>query len=281
MKNLYSLWILVLLWGCTSPRYVYTPSAINNPFLTEKGDGEIQAAYSTSASDAESGSSGSSVNGLDLMGSYAVANNFGIQAHYYYRGEKDSYTLSWPNEGLDGTIKYNRNEFELGIGGFVPLDKSKSIIFSGWAGVGFGGTAMNESNVPNGGSGSFRTGNFDYKTTRLYFQPSFNFIVSEYFKCGIVARVSSMRFSNVSTNFNQIDLIDRQLDNLGENNLTLVDAGYNLSFGFRGMKNMLFTHQLSFAGSSGGYYDIRPLNFSFGVCYVIKPKAGGDNNTGK
>jgi hypothetical protein len=267
MKKLAYFLCISLVWGCTSPRYVYTPSAVNNPFLTEKGDGEINAMYSTSASEGESGSNGSSINGLDLMGSYALFNNFGIQGHYFYRGEKDDYTLSWPNdEAPDGSVTYKRNEFELGMGGFVPLDKSKSVIFSAWAGAGFGGTGITED----------RFGKFDYKTTRLFFQPSFNFIVSEHFKAGIVAKFNSIRFSNITTSFTQLELADRVLDNLEGNKISVYEGGYNISFGFRGFNNILFTHQLTFCGSSG-YYDIRPLNFSFGLSYVFKPL----KNTGK
>lgn len=263
---------LALLCGCSSPRYVFTPSAVNNPFLTEKGDGEIHAMYSTSASEGGSGSNGSSVNGLDLMGSYAILKNFGIQGHYFYRGEKDNYSLSWPNESLDGTVKYNRNELELGFGGFVPLDKSRSIIFSGWAGVGFGGTAMDESGVSSGNGNGLRNANFDYKTTRLFFQPSFNFIVSDYFKVGVVAKFNSIRFSDVTTDFNELQLLDRVLDKLDGNNISVYEGGYNLSFGFRGMKNLLFTHQFTLSGGSTNYYDMRPLNFSLGISYTIRPK---------
>jgi hypothetical protein len=273
MKSIACIVGIALCWSCTSPRYVYTPSAVNNPFLTEKGDGEINAMYSTSTSDGESGTTGSSVNGLDLMGSYALSNHFGVQAHYFYRGEKDTYSLSWPNENLDGTLKYKRNEFELGLGGFLPLDKSKSAIFTVWAGAGFGGSKMDESGVTVNGGG--KAGYFDYKTTRLFFQPSFNFIVSEHFKAGIVAKFSSIRFSSVNTSFNGLELVDRALDNLEDNHMSVTEAGYNISFGFKGFKNVLFTHQLTFAGSSG-YYDIRPLNFSIGVSYVFKPLRADD-----
>jgi hypothetical protein len=263
---------IALCWSCTSPRYVYTPSAVNNPFLTEKGDGEINAMYSTSTSN---GSSGSNINGLDLMGSYALSNNFGVQAHYFYRGEKDTYSNSWSNATIDGNIHYNRNEFELGLGGFFPLDKSKSIIFAAWAGAGFGGTNMNESRVPIEGGTGFKTGNFDYKSTRLYFQPSFNFIVSEHFKAGIVGKFNSISFSNISTNFDGFELADRTLDKLEDHHISVIEAGYNISFGFRSFNHVLFTHQLTFAGTHQNY-DIRPLNFSLGISYVFKPlKAGG------
>ncbi len=274
MKNLPCFLCVALFWACTSPRYVYTPSAVNNPFLTAKGDGEIHAMYSTSAASGESGSSGSSINGLDLMGSYALSDHFAIQGHYFFRGEKDSYTLSWPYEGLDGTVKCKRNEVQLGLGGFIPLGVGKTVVFSGWAGVGFGGTSMDEfRGSGNGSAGDL--GFFDYKTTRLYFQPSINFIVSEYFKAGFVTKINSIKFSGVNTSFNPTQIIERVLDNLNGNSISVFEAGYNLSFGFRGMNNVLFTNQLTFCGSSG-YYDIRPLNFSLGLCIVLKPKPKGD-----
>jgi hypothetical protein len=270
MKKLTFFFCIALIWGCTSPRYVYTPSAVNNPFLTEKGDGEINAMYSTSASDASSGSENSSINGLDLMGSYALADNFGIQAHYFFRGEKDIYSLSWPDNELEGTIEHRRNEFELGIGGFVPLEKSKTVVLAGWAGVGFGGTGMDEFSALQGGGSGGKTGSVDYKTTRLFFQPSINFIVSEHFKAGLVAKFNSIRFSDVHSTFTEDGLRERYLNNLDGSKISVFEAGYNISFGFRGFRNVLFTHQLTFAGSSG-YYDIRPLNFSIGVSYVFKP----------
>jgi hypothetical protein len=277
MKNIFGIICIALIWGCTSPRYVYTPSAVNNPFLREKGEGEINAMYSTSTSNGENGGGNSNVNGVDLMGSYVLTNNFGLQAHYFYRDEKDVYSLSWPNETLDGTIKYNRNELEFGIGGFVPLEMSKSIILSGWAGVGFGSTDMDESSQLSAGASGEKIGALHYKTTRLFFQPSVNFVVSDLFKAGLVSKFSSLGFKDVSTDFNELELMERYLEKLEGNNISLWEAGYNISFGFRGFKNVLFTHQLTFAGSSNDYYDLRPLNFSIGLSYVFKPKQSKKN----
>lgn len=228
--------------------------------------------YSTSGSESTSGTENGSVNGLDLMGSYALTNNFGLQAHYFYRGEKDVFSVSWPEEALDGTVKYKRNELELGIGGFVPLEMSKTIVLSGWAGVGFGGTDMDEYAQLQGGVSGGKMGAFNYKTTRFFFQPSVNFIVSDLFKAGLVSKFSSIGFKDISTDFNEAELIERYLQNLGGKNINVWEAGYNLSFGFRGLNHVLFTHQFTFAGSSNDYYDLRPLNFSIGLSYLFKPK---------
>jgi hypothetical protein len=118
--------IIYIFTSCSTPRYIYSPSAHNVPVLTQKGDNKIGAVYSTNVTGEETKDGYATDNrsrGIDVQGAVAITGNWAIQASHFYRWEKSE-------GGPDSLqVKYQRNLNELGIGYFMPLNSKKNVFF--------------------------------------------------------------------------------------------------------------------------------------------------------
>jgi hypothetical protein len=260
--------LVILITSCSTPRYVYSPVSVNTPVFQDKGQGSASASYGSSRvlpGNADRGPA----NGGDFMGAYAFHKNFGIQGQYSFRNERDKFFLknefivSIPDSAGTSTIRYNRTQGELGLGGFLPLNRQKNILLNLWAGFGIGNTRMNEDNEV---AGINYQRQFDFRTFRSFWQPQISFAPSPYFQLSYFFKFSRIKFTNVQTNFSEAELIPRRLQALENTVIPVTEGGYSMVFGFRGMKAFRIFHQLSFAGSHG-IRSIRGANISLGLQY--------------
>lgn len=128
--------VLLCIYSCYTPRYVYSPSAHNVPVLTKKGDSKLSANYSSNLSFGRMPGNGLKNNyGYDLQGAYAITENIAIQSSYYSRHEKNEGSFS--NNRDSSIIRYDRHLYEFGVGYFRHLDTGH-LIFQVFGGVGFG-----------------------------------------------------------------------------------------------------------------------------------------------
>jgi hypothetical protein len=254
-----------LLGACRTPRYVYTPNTVNVPVFNQKGQGMAQASYGSSKINNTSGHA----RGGDFLGAYSFHKHLGVQGRYSFRNEKDQYVLKnefvlpVPDSFGTSSVSYKRHEAELGAGGFLPLNRSKSIVMHVWGGMGTGSTDMKEQNEV---AGINYQRNLRYNTFRLYWQPHVSFVPSPYFNISYFFKFSRIYFKNVSTDMNEAELMPRMLNNLSAKSLPITEGGYSLNFGFRGMEGFRIQQQTSLAGSHGDR-SVRGLNISLGLQY--------------
>jgi hypothetical protein len=261
--------LVVLLSGCfmacNTPRYVYTANTVNVPVFNHKGQGMAQASYGSSKLNNSSGHA----RGGDFMGAYSFHRHFGVQGRYSFRNEEDQFTLK-PDFVLPASdsfgksiIHYNRHEAEVGAGGFLPLNRSKSIVIHLWGGMGAGSTEMKEENEV---AGINYQKNLRYNNFRLYWQPHISFVPSPYFNISYFLKFSRLYFRNIRTDLTEAELMPRMLNNLSTGKLPVTEGGYSLNFGFRGMQGLRIQQQTTIAGGTGDR-SIRGLNLSIGLQY--------------
>jgi hypothetical protein len=261
------LLVVVCLVACQTPRYVYTANTVNVPVFNQKGQGSAQASYGTS----NISNSNGHARGGDFMGAFSLHKHFGVQGRYSFRNEEDQFLLKsefispFTDSIGRSTINYKRQEVEIGAGGFLPLNRSKTIVLHVWGGLGTGNTEMKEQNEV---AGLQYQRSFQYNTYRLYWQPHLSLVPSPYFNISYFFKFNTIYFRNINTDLSEAELMPRMLNNLSARPLLITEGGYNLNFGFRGMQGFRIQHQMSIGGSNDDR-SIRGLNLSIGLQYTF------------
>lgn len=259
---LYFLNISIIFFAaaCTSPRYIYSPSAQNVPVLTKKGDSKIGAVYSTNFTGEETINDETIDNrsrGFDLHGAIALSDNWAIQANHFYRWEKSE---GGPDSA---TIRYQRNLTELGVGYFMPLNERKTVFFQFFAGAGLGKFSFTDKD---------RIGSYYHQAniSKVYLQPAFLFRSKGSFTNAVSIRGSIISYRNIKTNYSTSQLDDYNLNFLSNRAKLFIEPAYTGSFGFKNVPGLRFELQagLSFL-MARTYVDYRIMNFSAGACIDI------------
>lgn len=205
MKRLcmiFSVLSVCLFLGCTvkAPRYIYSPSAPNNPFFQKKGDSKLAAFYSYGKNENDSSYTN---HGYDLQAAYAFSNHFAVTADYYNRTETNNYLgslgSSYSNYFYDSYVYYKRNMTEAGMGYFFSLNDRKTVVVNLLAGMGFGSFSINENGKNFSGLNYSR--NYSNHFTKIYFQPSINFFATKYLRFGFVFKTSNLHYETAATNY--------------------------------------------------------------------------------
>ena len=100
--------------SCYSPRYVYSPAAVNVPLITKKGDSKLAGYYSINPGEAKKQTTAGELNsgyGLDIQAAYAITNHFAIQGSYTKRWEKNYADFNL-NSNDSSMINYSRSSTE-------------------------------------------------------------------------------------------------------------------------------------------------------------------------
>jgi len=256
LPRLFFISLICITASCNTPRYIYSPAALNVPVLTQKGDGKLGAVYSTNAVGQEKQDGVEIDNrsrGFDLQGAVAITNNFAIQASHFYRWEK---TEGGPDSV---TLKYNRNLTEIGLGYFLPINDQKNTFFQVFAGAGLG--RFDFTDVDKTGS-NFHQANI----TNIYLQPAVLFKSKGSFTTSIGVRFSGISYSKIKTSYTAGQLNDFHLDDLGGRAKWFFEPATVSSFGFKNVPGLRFEVQggLSFL-MARNYIDYRKFNFSIGA----------------
>ena len=246
---------IIISASCTTPRYIYSPSAHNVPLLTQKGDSKLGAVYSTNAVGQEKKDGVEIDNrsrGYDLQGTVAITNNFAIQASHFYRWEK---TEGGPDSI---TLKYKRNLTEIGLGYYLPINDKKNAFFQVFAGAGLGRFSFTDND---------KTGNYFHQAniTKIYLQPAVLFKSKGSFTTSIAVRFSSINYSKIKTNYSASQLSNYFLEDLSGRAKWFFEPATVSSFGFKNIPGLRFEVQggLSFL-MARNYIDYRKFNFSIG-----------------
>jgi hypothetical protein len=257
MRNyLFLIAIIGIASSCSSPRYVYSPSAHNVPVLTKKGDSKIGAVYSTNFAGEEERNSQKYDNhsrGYDLQGAVAITDHFAVQANHFYRWEKTT-------GGSDSTtIRYKRNLTEFGLGYYLPFASKSNAIFQFFAGVGFGKFSFTDVD-------RIAANYHEANIVKVYLQPAILFRSKGSFTGSVSLRSSILSYSKIKTSYNPSQLSDYNLDSLNNRAKIFLEPAFTGSFGLKGLPGVRFEFQggLSFL-MARTFIDYRIVNFSAGA----------------
>lgn len=287
MKNILLFMVITLsccFCSCNTNRYIYSASSPNNPYFTKKGESKLTACYSTIGKSysslsncdpsSESNRTGSSV-GWDLLGGYAVTNHFSFIAGYYNKSEKDIYRHSGNFSPFNSsTVKYKRHLFETGGGYFVALNPKKTITFNFYAGVGGGKFSFEDHGIDtsNHSYGRYHSANI----TKLFLQPSFNFMPGNYVRFSFVLKRSFVHYGNIHTSYTAEELRDFSLDHIANQTLVFYEPAWNIQFGLPEYPWIKLDLTESVVTGEPFYTNsIRHMNLSIGLTVdfsKIKPK---------
>jgi hypothetical protein len=224
------LLICLTIISCRTPRFVYSPAPPNNPYFRERGESKLAAYYSTGADANELTNEYN--NGFDLQGAYAVSDHFALTADYFKRSEKDGIYEDNRTYFDTSLVRYKRRLTSIGAGYFTPITNDRKITMNVYGGLGFGKYSFSDDGLDNG-AGYHR----DYSSdmTKWYIQPSINFFVGNYFRTGLISKVSWVRFNDIETSYTSAELSYLDLDRLPGRTLRFFEATWNVQVSFRNM----------------------------------------------
>lgn len=224
------LLICLTIISCRTPRFVYSPAPPNNPYFRERGESKLAAYYSTGADANELTNEYN--NGFDLQGAYAVSDHFALTADYFKRSEKDGIYEDNRTYFDTSVVRYKRRLTSIGAGYYTPITNDRKITMNVYGGLGFGKYSFSDDGFDNG-AGYHR----DYSSdmTKWYIQPSINFFVGNYFRTGLISKVSWVRFNDIETSYTSAELSYLDLDRLPGRTLRFFEATWNVQVSFRNM----------------------------------------------
>ena len=260
--------ISVLLLSCNTPRYMYAPSASNVPVLVKQGDSKLAAYYSTdlSGTSLSTNTSGKNKsNGLDVQGAVAITDNFAIQGSYMSRSERNA---SDENNVDNTVITYKRNLAEFGIGYFNSMHSQDKVLFQFFGGVGKGRFSFVDDGIDDNGVYGLRHHEAD--VFKVYFQPAFLFRPKENFVLSISSRFSIISFSDIKTDYSDLELQSYLLHDLPHGSRTFWEPAFTNTIGFKNLPGLKLEYQVAFALQvDQRYIDYRNFNLALGIAFDI------------
>ncbi len=257
--------LTLVLTGCYTPRYVYSPSAHNVPVLFEKNDSKISFNYSTNMDTRATNSKydRNRANGYDVQAAYALTKNIGIQGSYFARKEM-TYNNSLDNFFDSSVIRYKRSLFEFGIGYFTQIDTKQKVMFQIFGAVGFGKSDFTDTGLDENQLLYSRIHNAEL--TKYYLEPTISFRNKAVFAASLSTRFSLISFRNVKTNYSQREKEYFKLDSIGRGPSMFFEPAFVNSYGFNKLPGLRIEYQLGLSLLlSKNFIDYRRFNFSLGL----------------
>ncbi len=250
--------------SCSSYRYIYTASPLNNPYFTQKGESKVTAYYSEGSDKVQR----EKANGFDLQAAYAISDNFAITTGYLNRRERDIYNYSVANMPFDSSvINYKRNLFEVGGGYFVPVNSRQTITFNLYGGFAGGRFSFDDNGISKGAD---YNRHHSSDIMKYYFQPSLNFMPGKYFRFGLILRTSFVHYGNIKTTYTTDEQEYFMLNLIANRTLTFIEQEYNMQFGLPKFPWVKLDASLSSAFHrfpEVGPLDLRRNNASIGLTF--------------
>lgn len=226
----------IVLFSCSSPRYVNSPAAYNATFFKERGDFKVAASGSINpgriVQDIDGADSDGERNystGLDGQVAYALTNNFMVTLGGLYRNETDRFDEDELNSGnTESKVKYKRYMVDAGVGFYLPMGRSKRHYFNIIAGAGFGNSRHTDYGIPDS-----RIRNYEADVAKFYLQPAFNFSFSEQFRMSLSPKLSGFTFSNITTNYDPSEESMLNLDGVRGRTMMVFEPSLFFQVGFK------------------------------------------------
>ena len=232
LKKIFSILFLLFIsslifCSCTTGRYIYVATPPNNPYFVHKGDSKIGAYYSSSGGNT---TENNFARGIDLQGAYAIGKYWALAGSYSGRKERDMYDYGGYQSGFSNSeVNYKRNFAELAAGVFTPINPKKTITINFYAGGGTGKFSFLDlgSDINHLTYSRFYNAN----TAKFFFQPSVNFITSEYFRFSFILKSSYVHYKNAKTNYTNNELQSFNLADLTKHTFNFIEPAWNFQFG--------------------------------------------------
>jgi hypothetical protein len=252
--------------SCYTPRYMYSPNAVNVPNLEKKGDSKLAGYFSFGNNGTNNGTASNERfynHGFDLQAAYAVTNHFALMYNHSSRYERNSGEFN----GLfdSAVVRYQRRFNEFGVGYFNRFGKRKTgAIFQVFAGYGFGNFSFNDNGRDNALMPYYRFHEAD--VTRFFIQPSVIADLSKNFITSLVNRFSIVSFRNVRTSYTASEQESFLLNDLEGRTAVFWEPAFVNNINFPSLPGLRFELQVGFASLvSRKFIDYRTANFSVGV----------------
>ncbi len=254
----------LLLTGCYTPRYVYSPSAHNVPLLTKKGDSKLGINYSSNLPGTKTiddqvfrGRS----NGLDFHSAYAINKKFALQVNHFSRAEKNGGNYSTTLDSA--VIRYHRRLTEIGAGYYTNFNPESNLIFQLFAGIGFG----NFNFTDNGKDANQLAYSRFHRAgiAKFYIQPAFQYRNNQKIAAALSSRFSVINFSNIKTDYTPQEQANFELDHISASPVVFWEPAFVNTFGFKKLPGFFLEYQAGLSLlMSRRFVDARSFNFSLG-----------------
>lgn len=209
MKRLLTFLIPISIVG-SSCNVAYRSSMVNTPLFTEKKELALTAATN------------------NVQAAYAVTDHVGIMANGFLQQDVVS-----RNETGNGGLGYMG---ELGAGYFTLLG-NENLVFETYGGAGFGHLYLNNNYRDNAGDIQKRT--LDVNGLKLFVQPAIGFKLPNFEVSGAI-RYSSINYLDRSVaNWPAADLVNANLDGIGNSMFSFLEPSLTLRAGLRNVKFQL------------------------------------------
>lgn len=251
-----------MLFGCYSPRYVYSPSAANVPVFTKKGDSKLAAYYSSSTFGGRDLKKFYGY-GFDAQAAYALHNHWLVMVNQSNRYEKSA--ANFETYLLDSnSIRYKRRMTEIAGGYFTAIKDSSKLSIQLIGGIGFG-----KFNFDDNGKDAI-SGNYSRfhqtRATKLFIQPAFQIRYNKNFNTSFASRFIVLWFHSIKTNYNLGEQQVYLLHDLSATPRTFWEPTIINSFSFNKFPSLKFELQFGFSAlMSKQFVDYRSLNLSAGA----------------
>lgn len=257
----YLLAVLMVFSSCTAPLYMYTPPAINNPHLTEKGDADVKAAFSLGGGggSANTNEEQRTVNGGDVQAAMAITNKWAVQTSVSATKESNG-IIADDIASSQRNNRYKRWHAEAGWGYFTPINRRGSLYFSLFAGGGLGAYKASLATRSNPNYGFFNN-----RVNRVYLQPS---LYGNWgaFRFGISTKLTSQGYTGISTSLTAQQQEQEGVDGIGGGRALFWENSTRLGVCIKGLPWLSPELQTTFSGELTGR--VRHMNhglFSLGV----------------
>jgi hypothetical protein len=267
--------MLLLFCSCNTPRFVNSPTAINNPTFTQKGQASATVLYSQS--DGEDGLVNTEINrGLDAQAAVAVTNHLFIAGAYSLRREKDvfSNTITPVSDPFvqfrNAKVDYRRKHAELGLGFYFPAGNNNKFVLKLMAGVGMG-----ENRITDKGDSILYVRHHRATQRKIFFQPGFDLNFSPQFTFFVALKNAYHWYRNIKTDYTTAEQREINLLGLGGQTLQFTEFGYGIQFGYKNLPgwrinahmNLLISDRNRSQNDPGIDFRSRWLNGSVGINY--------------
>lgn len=256
----------LLMSGCYSPRYVYSPPAANVPAFAKKGDSKLAAYYSNTNFGGRDVKNIYSY-GFDAQAALAVHDHWLVIVNQSNRYEKTSGDLN-TYFADSSSIRYKRSMSEFGGGYFTAVKDSGKLFVQLLGGIGFGKFSFyDRSKNPGGGyyNNFHKTG-----VTKFFIQPALQLRYSKSFSSSFANRFTALWYHAVKTDYPIASQDAYLLSGLTASPRIFWEPNIINSFSFKKLPALQLELQCGFAALiSKRFIDYRSVNISAGAVVDI------------